>query len=115
MNCTNQIYKGDYGFIGTGTLIGGAGAFAVVGRFTADGQGNITGSETRNSNGVVVVNETYTEKYTVNSDCTGTSVKTPSGTGIHKFAFVVLDRGKTIESIETSPGNVVTLRAERIG
>jgi hypothetical protein len=112
MDCTNDIYKGDYGFTATGT-VGSLGAFAVVGRFTADGKGNITGSQTRNFNGQVVT-ETYTETYTVNSDCTGSSDKITS-TNVHvKFFFVVLNRGKTIEGVETDPGNVVTFRAERI-
>jgi hypothetical protein len=111
MNCKNDTYKGDYGFTATGT-VAGLGAFAVVGRFTADGQGNITGSQTRNFNGQIV-HETYTETYTVNPDCTGSSQKTTSA-GIHvKFDFVVLNHGKTIEGVETDPGNVVTFRAER--
>ena len=41
MDCKNDTYKGDYGFTATGT-IEGLGAIAVVGRFTADGHGNIT-------------------------------------------------------------------------
>src|SRR5271170_1442888 len=111
MHCKNETYKGDYGFTATGTITG-LGAFAVVGRFTADGQGNITGSQTRNFNGQIV-HETYTETYTVNLDCTGSSQKKTS-TGIDvNWAFVVLNHGKTIEAVETDPGAVVTLRAER--
>ena len=112
MDCTNDTYKGDYGFTATGT-IGSLGAFAVVGRFTADGQGNITGSQTRNFNGLVF-NETYTETYTVNPGCTGSSQKTVSPNIQVNFYFVVFHHGKTIEGIETDPGNVVTFRAERI-
>jgi hypothetical protein len=111
MDCKNETYKGDYGFAATGT-VAGKGAFAVVGRFTADGQGNITGSQTRNFNGQIV-HETYTETYTVNQDCTGSSHKTTSTSINVKFDFVVLDRGKTIIGVETDPGNVVTFRAER--
>ena len=110
MKCKNGTYKGDYGFTATGTTP--LGALAVVGRFTADGKGNITGTQTRNFNGKIV-HETYTETYTVNPDCTGSSQKATS-TNIHvKFDFVVLNHGKTIIGVETDPGNVVTFRAER--
>ena len=111
MHCSNETYKGNYGFTATGT-IAGLGAFAVVGRFTADGQGNIAGSQTRNFNGQIV-HETYTETYAVNPDCTGSSQKKTS-TGIDvNFGFVVLNHGKTILAIETDAGAVVTFRAER--
>jgi hypothetical protein len=112
MRCSDESYKGSYGFTATGS-VGSLGAFAVVGRFIADGKGNITGSQTRNFNGQIV-NETYTETYTVNSDCTGTSEKATS-TGINvKFAFVLTNGGKTILGMESDPGNVVTFRAERV-
>ena len=111
MSCKNESYKGDFGFTATGTTP--LGPLAVVGRFTADGNGNINGSQTRNFNGKIV-HETYTETYTVNPDCTGSSQKTTS-TGIHvTFDFVVLDHGKAIIGVETDPGNVVTFRAEQI-
>jgi hypothetical protein len=112
MLCKNETYKGEYGFTATGT-IAGLGAFAVVGRFTADGQGNITGSQTRNFDGQIV-HETYTETYTVNPDCTGSSHKQTS-TGIEaNWAFVMLNHGRTIEAIQVDPGDVLSWRAERI-
>ena len=61
----------------------------------------------------MIVQETYTETYTVNPDCTGTSEKKTSAGIDVNFAFVVLNHGQTIEYVETDPGAVLTLRAER--
>ena len=126
MSCTNHIYKGDYGFTatgfvtkgtitpGSGNTIGNSVALAVVGRFTADGKGNIAGTQARNFDGQIVTDETYTETYSVNADCTGNSDKTTKF-GINvKFFFVVLHHGKIIEGVETDAGHVVTFRAERL-
>jgi hypothetical protein len=112
MHCKTDAYKGDYGFTATGT-VAGAGAFAVVGRFTADGLGHITGTQTRNFNGQIV-HETYTETYMLNQDCTGSSQKETS-TGITaQFYFVLFGEGWRVEAVQTDPNDVVTLRAERI-
>jgi uncharacterized protein (TIGR02246 family) len=107
----NETYQRDYGFTATGT-VAGKGPFALVGRFTADGHGNIAGSQTRNFNGQIVL-ETYTETYTVSPDGTGSSQKQTS-TGIHAdSAFVALNHGKTIMAVQTEGADIVTLRAER--
>jgi hypothetical protein len=85
----------------------------VVGRFTADGQGNITGSQTRNFDGAITL-ETYTETYTVTPDCTGSSHKQTS-TGVQtNWAFVILNQGRTVEAIEIDPGAVLSWLAERM-
>ena len=112
--CSNASYRGDYGFTATGTTPGGA--IAIVGRFTADGHGHISGTQTR-----IVANsinsDTYTETYTVNPDCTGSSTKTlTSGGNPIDFDFVIVQGGRKIRSIEKIPNvNVeVTLVADRI-
>jgi hypothetical protein len=125
MSCTNHIYKGDYGFTATGFItkgtitpgsgndVGNAVALAVVGRFTADGKGRITGTQARNIDGEIIT-ETYTEAYSVNADCTGNSDEKTS-LGIHvKFFFVILHHGKVTAGVEIDAGYVVTFRAERI-
>jgi hypothetical protein len=125
MPCKNHNYKGDYGFTATGVVLDPkamsgsvpwpAQPFSVVGRFTADGKGNITGTQTRNFEGTITTPEAYTETYTVNADCTGSSKKKTTMTGIVvNFAFVVLHGGKTIIGIETDINRAVTFRAERM-
>jgi hypothetical protein len=116
MPCTLSSYKGRYAFTAAGFITNKAlthEPFAVVGHFKADGKGNITGSQTRNFNGTVV-HETYTETYTVNPDCTGSSTKTTSTKIKTTWDFVIVDHGKTIFAIETDAGNVVTIRAGRM-
>jgi hypothetical protein len=121
MPCKNINYKGHYGFTVTGfvtdhtvTPPGPLEPIAVVGIYEADGKGNIKGSQTRSFKGAIF-NETYTETYTVNSDCTGTSVKTVTKPKIvTNWSFVILHRGKTILSIEADKDRVLTFRAERM-
>jgi len=51
----------------------------------------------------------------VNADCTGTSQKKTTSTGIVvNFSFVVLHGGKTIVGIETDINRAVKFRAERM-
>ena len=112
--CSNASYRGDYGFTATGTTPGGA--IAIVGRFTADGHGNISGTQTRSTSGtfVGIFHDTYTETYTVNTDCTGSSTKTlTSGGNAINFDFVILQGGRKIRSIELIEGVAVTLVADR--
>jgi hypothetical protein len=116
MACTMSSFKGRYAFRASGFMTK-AGAppepFAVVGHFKADGKGKIMGSQTRNFKSSIV-HETYTEAYTVNPDCTGSSKKTTS-TGIKtSWDFVILDKGKIMLAIETDANNVVTIGAERM-
>jgi hypothetical protein len=115
MPCTASSYKGRYAFTVTGFVAkpGTRPPFAVVGHYEADGKGNITGSQTRNFNGAVV-HETFTETYTVNPDCTGSSKKTTSTKIKTNWDFVILEKGKTILAIETDANNVMTIRAERM-
>ena len=116
MKCTKSSYKGSYAFTATGFIVKPATApdpFAAVGQYKADGKGNITGSQTRNFHGAVVT-ETFTESYTVNPDCTGSSTKKTSNNITTNWNFVVLHEGKTILAIEADAGNVVTIRAERM-
>jgi hypothetical protein len=116
MACTTSSYKGRYAFRATG-FITAAGSppepFAVVGHFKADGKGKIVGSQTRNFKGKIV-HETFSETYTVNPDCTGSSKKTTSAGIKTNWDFVISGQGNTILAIETDANNVVTIRARRM-
>ena len=120
MPCTNLSYKGRYAFTATGFVTDhtfnppGLEPIAVVGHFKADGKGNITGSQTRSYKGAIS-NETFTETYTVNPNCTGTSVKKVTMPKITtNWHFVILHGGKTILSVEADKDRVVTIHAERM-
>jgi hypothetical protein len=111
--CSNANYQGVYAFTLTGLARGATMPIAIVGSFTADGNGKIVGSQT-NVLGLDIVRQTYTEAYTVNPDCTGSAVKHINGADITlHFDFVINQHGDKIRSIQTDSGAVVTLIAEQ--
>src|SRR6266851_7960861 len=79
--CSNANYQGDYAFTETGLARDATMPIAIVGSSTADGNGNIVGSQT-NVLGLDIVRQTYTETYTVNLDGTGSSEKHINGSEI---------------------------------
>ncbi len=111
--CSNADYQGDYAFTETGVARQQTLNIAIVGRFTADGNGNIVGSQTQ-ALGLDIFHQTYTETYTVNPDCTGSSEKLIDGGEftLH-FDFVINRHGDKIRSIQTDPGTTVTIVAEQ--
>lgn len=72
--CSTDTVAGSWGFTLTGTLIlpSGSVPVAAVLRGTADTEGNVTGTEARSVGGGYA-DETFTGKWTVNSDCTATA------------------------------------------
>ena len=61
-------------------LLSGSGLIAVIGVFTADGNGNGSEVETISFNGEISQGVPFTVTYTVNADCTGSFVSTgPDG------------------------------------
>ena len=102
--CSNASLKGAYGFSCEGTVVG-VGPLAVIGVFSADGNGNGSEVETISFNGVITTGATFTVTYTVNADCTGSFVSTGFGSVFHND-FVIDDNKKEIRLISTEPGFV---------
>ena len=92
----------------TGTVLApamAAGPIAVVGTFTFDGNGAITGASTSSQNGNIGQG-TQAGTYTVNPDCTGTiTVLGSSGRSSH-YSFVIDDGGNGFKYICTDSGAV---------
>ena len=105
--CSNASIKGTYGFSCEGTIVGGplAGPIAVVGVFTADGNGHGSEVETFSLNGNIFQGVPFTVTYTVNADCTGSFVSTGLGSVFHND-FVIDDNKKEIRLTTTEPGFV---------
>ena len=103
-DCSNASIKGTYGLSCEGTIVG-VGLLAVVGVFTADGNGNGSEVETISVNGEITTGATFTVTYTVNADCTGSFVSTGFGSVFHND-FVIDDNKKEIRLIATEPGFV---------
>lgn len=101
--CTNAILSGGYGYSATG-MVAGVGAFAAVGVLTAHGDGTLSGRITHSVNGVIIPPSPLSGTYTVNEDCTGTAVFSRGGPA----DFVIVDRGRELHFIQTTPGTVIT-------
>jgi hypothetical protein len=93
---------GAYVVYGTGTVVG-VGPAVAVGEITYDGHGNTQATFTLNVNGNVQTHTGVPGTYTINSDCTGTSLEA----GAH-YSFVVSPDGNTTTWMETDPGTVVS-------
>ena len=95
---TNRDFKGDYAIHLDGVLTSpGTSAVAAydaaVGRFTADGAGNITqGTRTLSANGTII-DETFTCTYNVNPDGTGTATCAFSVFGLTTLDIVLANDG----------------------
>jgi hypothetical protein len=80
---------------------------AEAGRLTADGAGNVSGSDTVIVNGSLV-RRTLTGSYTINSDGTGSLVLNPSwGPQIHAD-LVAGEHGRLITLVLTDSGNTLS-------
>lgn len=93
---------GTYVVYGTGTVVG-VGPAVAVGEITYDGHGNTQATFTLNVNGNVQTHTGVPGTYSINSDCTGTSLEA----GAH-YSFVVSPDGNTTTWMETDPGIVVS-------
>jgi hypothetical protein len=98
---TNRDFKGNYAFHLDGVLTSlgtpvAAAYDAAVGRFTADGAGNIThGTRTLSANGTII-DETFTCTYNVNLDGTGTATCAFSMLGQTTLDIVLVDDGNEL-------------------
>jgi len=108
--CSNASIKGSYAISCEGTFVG-VGPLAVLGVFIADGKGNASEVETISLNGGIHQGETFTVKYTVNEDCTGTHTATGTGSFFSGDVFhgdiVIDDNKKEIRYISTDTGLAV--------
>jgi hypothetical protein len=77
-SCTNASLNGNYGYRLTGQNVGGSepGPRAAAGRLSADGHGNVQGTETKSKDGTIITGLTFTGSYNMLTDCTGTGAVT---------------------------------------
>ena len=99
----NAELKGDYAFTFNGITTGGSGAstpFAAVGRFTADGAGNLTNGEL-DANGVSAMEkaaaQTFTGTYSIGADQRGVMSLNIPGGGTLAFAMTANGNAKLVE------------------
>jgi len=106
-NCSLGTLNGSYGDTFIGTIVG-FGPIAGIGVTNFDGQGHFTGTDTVNINGSGGIHESSTGTYTVNSDCTGSSVQTFPDGRVVSLRFVIINHGKEFLWLNTAPGLVIT-------
>jgi hypothetical protein len=105
-SCSSASFQGSFGYTFTGITGANALAFAAVGRWVADGQGNFFGAETASSGGEIF-QRTYSGTYKVNSDCTGSAMSNDNFGKTVKCDFVIVASGREIQVIETDADTVV--------
>jgi hypothetical protein len=107
--CSYVSLMGTFSRRDTGTVLApaaAAGSIAVVGTFTFDGNGGVTGASYSSQNGNIG-HATQTGTYTVNPDCTGTITVqiSPGGYSAH-YNFVIDDSGWEFQYICTDSGPI---------
>ncbi len=106
-NCSLGTLNGCYGDTISGTIVG-FGPIAAIGVTNFDGNGHFTGTDTVNINGSGGISESSIGTYTVNSDCTGSSVQTFPDGRVVSLSFVIVNHGKEFLFVNTAPGLVIT-------
>jgi len=103
--CNLQTIKGSYGGLVTGSAFGIPVAGAPVATF--DGAGSFTGSDVTSFGGSITPT-TFSGNYTVNADCTGTTNLTFDNGFSLTSRIVIVDNGREILTVVTTPGEVGT-------
>jgi hypothetical protein len=96
--CTNKDLQGEFGFHLSGTNAS-VGLYAIIGRFSADGNGNVTGTSTANVSGVSGT-AAFTAVYAIEKTCTGEVVLSfDNGIGA-ELQLVLESNGTEVDFIE---------------
>lgn len=107
--CGLGTLKGTWGSAINGTIIG-VGPIAVLGVTKFDGEGHFSMDATAVTDGNVSPEQT-TGTYTLNHDCTGTTVDSIGDSS----TFVLVGDGTEIIAVSTRPGLVATLQLTKQG
>ena len=102
--CSEATLHGTYLFAYQGFTVSGndQGPFAVAGSEVFDGLGNVRSVTTFSANGKISSFERITGRYTVNADCTGSTIYSD---GTHYDDFIAPD-GSIHVFVQTDPGTV---------
>ena len=106
--CSSITLAGTFSRRDTGTVLlpaAAAGPIAVVGTFTFDGTGNVTGATVSSQNGNIG-HGTQTGTYTVNPDCTGTIIVLGASGHSSHYSFVMDESENGFEYICTDSGPI---------
>jgi hypothetical protein len=108
-NCSNATLHGSYALHATGTVIG-VGDFAAVGRFTFDGNGNLTGRLFVRVAGNNVEPPAFSGTYSVTPDCIVTDSWGAPINSTH--VSVIVNHGKGYVILNNTSGSGDTISGE---
>ena len=109
--CSTVSLLGTFSRIDTGTVLmapvaAAVGPIALIGTFTFDGSGNVTGATVSSQNGNIGQG-TQTGTYTVNPDCTGTITVLGSSGRTSHYSFVTDTNGFQYICTDSGPISIV--------
>ena len=112
--CDNSSFSGAYGFADTGYAFdtsGGVHLTAGTGKIVADGNGNLSGTDTNSLDGNIS-HRTFIGTYSLNADCTGSvtlQIAVSGGSGGTAHADIVaVNNARQINYLQTDVGWVVS-------
>jgi len=108
--CTNATLNGTYFYLVNGPILSTSGAspWAELGKFTADGKGNVSGGQSFASLAGGTGTYTFTGTYSLQADCTGTLTLSYSGSTPNQTYFIQLaQEGQSAFFAFSSPHEVV--------
>jgi hypothetical protein len=115
--CSLANVAGSYGYTANGFITVAPGSFVPVaaeGRVTFDGNGHVSGTQTRVVAGGSL-DETYSGTYSVNSNCTGSfTVLVEPDTRTSTVNLVWTENTNGASAVFTTPGFTLTAVARRI-
>ena len=109
--CDATSFNGAYAYNFTGQFFDNVGythLFTAAGRFLADGQGNLAGTDTTTIDDNLYRGQTYTGTYTMNADCTGSINMSSSTIGSSAFDFALANNNNEIQLVEADRGVNIT-------
>jgi hypothetical protein len=114
--CSLANVAGSYGYTTSGFVLF-SGTFvpaAAAGRITFDGNGHVSGTQTRVVAGSSL-DETYSGTYSVNPNCTGSfTVLVEPDTRTSTVDLVWTENTNGVSAVFTTPGFILTATARRI-
>lgn len=107
-SCSNSSLTGAYGIGALGADASGN-SVALAGLLTADGNGNLKGTQTESVNGTISANVPISGTYSISSNCNGTAKLTPKGGATQHYNITVASQGTRFFTLETDTGSVLSL------
>jgi hypothetical protein len=108
--CSLATLNGTYTMAAHGVQIGGSTGtpFAFAAMQTFDGKGGTKGIYSASFNGGIVRGQTFTGKYTVKPDCTGTEMDDLGGGNQGTYDEFLSPDGNLVTVVETDNGSVMS-------